>query len=287
MKEIFYLIILVFITTPENIKTQEINPLDFFPYHVGDIRQYIEIPSGQFYSIEITRIDTIDLYTHLIYYNNNEIATTKVLSDSAIVLVDPSMWIPYYKLCYPVGSFWIRDTTTSWWVYFRSQFISEVFNENRETREYYIYEYTTEPGDTNAMPVSVDYLVRGIGQYRNTWEGGEIILNGCIINGVQYGTIISVEDENQNSPFSQYILNNFPNPFNGQTTIHYYLPVSTVITLIVYDILGREIEKIIEGEEIAGHHYRAWQPNSESSGLYFVVMRTSDTQLIHKVLFLK
>lgn len=287
MKNILYLIILVLITITDDAKSQEINPLDFFPYHVGDVWQRIEIPSGQFYSSEITRIDTVDLFTHLLYYNNNEVAFVKILLDSAIVLVDPSVWIPYYKLNYAVGSFWVRDTTTSWWVYFRSQFISEVFNENRETREYYIYEYTTQPGDTNALPGSVDYLVRGIGQYRNTWEGGEIILNGCIINGIQYGTIISVEEQNNIMQPEEYLLSNFPNPFNGQTTIHYYLPVSTLIILSVYDILGREIEKIFEGEETAGHHYRTWKPNTEASGLYFVVMRTNDTQLTHKILYLK
>jgi hypothetical protein len=99
-------------------------------------------------------------------------------------------------------------------------------------------------------------------------------------------TTSSVVDT-KNNVFDFHLSQNFPNPFNGQTTIYYYLPVSTFLTLSVYDILGREIEKIFEGEETSGQHYRTWHPINESSGLYFVVMRTNDTQLTHKVLFLK
>jgi len=286
MKNIIYLFLLVFITTTENIKSQEINPLDYFPYHVGDLWQYLEYPSGIFQSGGITRIDTIDANTHLVFYENNEIPSIKVILDSAIIFADSASWFPWYKLSYPVGAIWVRDTTTSWWVHFKTQYIDEIFNENMDVREYHIYEFIP-PGDTNGLPGQVDYLVKGIGRYRITWEGGEKILSGCIINGVQYGNIVSVENENENLTPSEYILNNFPNPFNNQTTIHFYLRTSTFLTLSIYDILGNEIEKLYAEEESEGHHYKTWNPKEESSGLYFVVMRTNETQLTHKVLLLK
>lgn len=287
MKNIIYLFLLVFITTTTGIlKSQEITPLDFFPYHVGDIWQYIEYPSGIFQSGGITRIDTIDTNTHLVFYENNEIPSIKVILDSAIIFADSASWFPWYKLMYPVGAIWVRDTTTSWWVHFKTQYIAEVFDENKDVREYHIYEFIP-PGDTNGLPGQVDYLVKGIGRYRITWEGGEKVLSGCIINGVQYGTIVSVENGNDNLQPSKYVLDNFPNPFNGQTTIHYFIPSASRIAIGIYDILGNEIEKIFEGEKIAGHHYQTWEPKNESSGLYFVVMKTSKSQLIHKVLLLK
>ena len=286
MKNFFYLIILVLITTTEGVKSQEINPLDFFPYHVGDMWQYIEIPSGPIRTVKITGVDSTSQFVHYIYYDNSIIPYEKILTDSAIVLADSNVWFPLYKLNYPLSSYWIRDTTTSWWVHFKSQFISEVFNDNRETREYHIYEYG-QPGDTNGLPGSVEYLVQGIGLYRITFEGGEIVLSGCFINGIEYGTIISVEEENGNILPSKYILNNFPNPFNGQTTIHYYLPSTDHLTISIYDVLGNEIEKLYSGEEKEGHHYKIWNPKTNSSGPYFVVMRTNETQITHKILFLK
>ena len=286
MKNIIYSFLLVFITTTGDLKSQGIIPLDFFPYHVGDIWQYIEIPSGPIRTVKITEVDTTSQFAHYIYYDNNFIPYEKILTDSAIVLADSNAWFPLYKLNYPMSSFWIRDTTTYWWVHFKSQFVSEVFNENRETREYHIYEYI-QPGDTNGLPGSVEYLVKGIGLYRITWEGGEIILSGCFINGIEYGTIIIVEEQYESAQPSKYILNNFPNPFNGQTMIHFYLPTSTFIALSIYDIMGNEIERLYSGEESEGHHYKTWNSNTLSSGLYFVVLRTNETQLTHKILFLK
>jgi len=286
MKTFLSLIIIFLLGITKQINSQEINPLDFYPYHVGDVWQYLEFPSGTFSSGEITRIDTINQFTHLIYYGNNETAFVKILSDSAIVLVDPSMWIPYYKLNYPVGSIWIRDTTTSWWVHFKTEYMSEVFSQFREMREYYIYEYIP-PGDTNGLPGSVEYLVRGIGRYRITWEGGERILNGCIVGGVQYGTIVDVTEENEKSQPNIFILNNYPNPFNGQTIVHYFLPISSNISVTIYDILGKEIEQLYNGKESAGHHYKSWIPGDESSGIYIYQLRAGQFIKSNKMVLMK
>lgn len=283
---LLYLTLVIIIVFTRYTISQEISPLEYFPYHVGDIRQYIEIPSGQFYSGQITRIDTINVNTHLIYYANNEIPSYKVITDSAIIFVDSSNWIPYWKLGYPLSSIWVRDTTTSWWVHFKSQFISEVFNEDREMREYHIYEYIP-PGDTNGLPGSVDYLVKGIGFYRNTWEGGEIILTGCIINGIQFGTIINVEDGNTlNSP-GEFLLNNYPNPFNPQTKIKFYVPERTFVKLRVFDLLGDELEILVNEEKDSGYHEIVFDGSELPSGIYFYNLQTQDFIQTRKMVLLK
>ncbi|NCQ54641.1 MAG: hypothetical protein CO127_00135 [Ignavibacteria bacterium CG_4_9_14_3_um_filter_36_18] len=41
---------------------QQNNSLDFFPYHLGDVWQYVTYPEGKFSSGEVTRIDTIHIY---------------------------------------------------------------------------------------------------------------------------------------------------------------------------------------------------------------------------------
>ena len=287
MKKILCIIILFSFIVTENINSQDINPLDFFPYHVGDVWQYIEYPSGIFRTGQITQIDTVNASTHLIYYDNNETPSEKVLTDSAIVLADPSSWFPLYKLSYPVSSIWIRDTiATSWWVHFKTKDTAEIFNENRAIREYHIYEFVPV-GDTSGVPSSVEYLADGIGLYEINWEGGEMILLGCIINGIQYGIIVNVEEQNIQANGIDYNLSNYPNPFNSQTTIRYYIPTSSYINLSIFDILGRKTKEIFKGEELSGYHTKNWIPQNESSGIYLVVLRTEETQLINKIIYLK
>jgi hypothetical protein len=62
---------------------------------------------------------------------------------------------------------------------------------------------------------------------------------------------------------------NFPNPFNPTTTIYYQLPVASKVTLKVYDILGREVETLVQKEEEAGYREATFNAASRASGVYF------------------
>jgi hypothetical protein len=62
---------------------------------------------------------------------------------------------------------------------------------------------------------------------------------------------------------------NFPNPFNPTTTIYYQLPVASKVTLKVYDILGREVETLVQQEEEAGYRDVRFNAGSRASGVYF------------------
>ena len=68
---------------------------------------------------------------------------------------------------------------------------------------------------------------------------------------------------------SGYRLNqNYPNPFNPSTTISYRLPGRSFVTLKVYDVLGREVQTLVSGEESAGEHTIMFDGNGLSSGVY-------------------
>jgi M6 family metalloprotease-like protein len=62
---------------------------------------------------------------------------------------------------------------------------------------------------------------------------------------------------------------NYPNPFNPSTTIRYRLPVASDVRLTVYDILGREVTRLLEGRQSAGSQSAVWDGSGSSSGLYF------------------
>ncbi len=62
---------------------------------------------------------------------------------------------------------------------------------------------------------------------------------------------------------------NYPNPFNPGTKIQFALPKSSMVKLVVYDILGREISALINERMDAGYHYCIFDGSNIPSGVYF------------------
>lgn len=96
-------------------------------------------------------------------------------------------------------------------------------------------------------------------------------LRGCIINGIVYGDT-TVTDVNEDTPIPKEfaLYQNFPNPFNPSTTIDYDLPVSSHVSLKIFDILGRKIETLVDEFQQAGNHSAQYLSNAElPSGVYF------------------
>lgn len=62
---------------------------------------------------------------------------------------------------------------------------------------------------------------------------------------------------------------NYPNPFNMSTVIRYSLPQDADVTVKVYDIVGKEIETLVNSKQAAGVHSVGFGKNNLSSGTYF------------------
>jgi len=62
---------------------------------------------------------------------------------------------------------------------------------------------------------------------------------------------------------------NFPNPFNPSTTIYYDLPFDSHVKIMVYDILGREVRKLIDEQEPPGYQKIRFDIQGIASGTYF------------------
>ena len=79
----------------------------------------------------------------------------------------------------------------------------------------------------------------------------------------------------------------YPNPFNPVTTFEYGLPNATNVSLVVYDISGRVISELVNGELDAGYHSVQWNAFAFSSGIYFVQLQTQEFSTVRKLLLLK
>lgn len=96
------------------------------------------------------------------------------------------------------------------------------------------------------------------------------------------------EQQQQKLPQHFTLEQNYPNPFNPVTTISYGLPAADVVTLKVFDVLGREMLTLIDAEkQPAGWHTCEFDASRLASGLYFYRLQTTRSQLLGKMLLVK
>ena len=79
----------------------------------------------------------------------------------------------------------------------------------------------------------------------------------------------------------------YPNPFNPETTISFELPASAYVQLGIYDISGREVARLVDGETSAGLHEIRFDASELSSGVYFAKLISGNHQKSQKLLLLK
>ncbi len=89
-------------------------------------------------------------------------------------------------------------------------------------------------------------------------------------------------------PNSFSLKQNYPNPFNPTTNINFGLPKQSVVTLKVYDMLGREVATLVNGESLnAGNYNYDFNASNIPSGIYFYKISTSDFSDVKKMILIK
>lgn len=93
------------------------------------------------------------------------------------------------------------------------------------------------------------------------------------------GNLTGVETKDIEIPKSFELKQNFPNPFNPSTQIEFSVPITSHVTLNVYDVLGRLVKTLANGELVAGNYNLTWNGKDEngsncSSGIYFYQLLT-------------
>ncbi|MCK4806174.1 MAG: T9SS type A sorting domain-containing protein [Candidatus Aegiribacteria sp.] len=98
---------------------------------------------------------------------------------------------------------------------------------------------------------------------------------------------VGVEDVTSGIPPEFELYQNDPNPFNSVTTIEYTLPLSGDVSLIIYNIVGQEMARLIDSSLNAGFHQVTWDASNFASGIYFYRLQTGDFFQTRKMVFLK
>ncbi len=78
------------------------------------------------------------------------------------------------------------------------------------------------------------------------------------------------------APAEFRLYQNYPNPFNPETTIKFRLPKSSFVTLQIFNLVGQEIIRLVDGFKAAGGHEVKWQSQGLPSGVYFYRLQTGN-----------
>ena len=96
-----------------------------------------------------------------------------------------------------------------------------------------------------------------------------------------------VNDQLVDQPKSFELSQNYPNPFNPTTKIAYTLENSSEVRLTVYNVLGKEVARLISGFQSTGSHTVEFNAANLTSGVYFYQLQTGNTITTKKMLLLK
>ncbi|GBD88475.1 Ycf48-like protein precursor [bacterium BMS3Abin03] len=99
--------------------------------------------------------------------------------------------------------------------------------------------------------------------------------------------IINIKESIEVIPEEFILYQNYPNPFNPTTTINYSLEGTGVITLKVYDILGREVTTLVNENKTAGNYTIKFNAYHLPSGIYFYRLMSGSFSSTKKLLLLK
>ena len=80
---------------------------------------------------------------------------------------------------------------------------------------------------------------------------------------------------------------NYPNPFNPVTMIRYSISEAAYVTLIIYDLLGQEIETLVDGYREIGNHSKVWDASQLPTGVYIASLKAGSYEERMKMLFVK
>jgi hypothetical protein len=87
---------------------------------------------------------------------------------------------------------------------------------------------------------------------------------------------------------AEFVLSqNYPNPFNPSTTINYFVPKESFVSIKVYDFLGREVSTLVSETKSTGSYELSFNASSLPSGTYFYVMTADNYSTTKKMVLMK
>jgi hypothetical protein len=118
-------------------------------------------------------------------------------------------------------------------------------------------------------------------------NGTAVGTGGTILRTTNGGVSFVEEEQIFEIPTTYLLSNNYPNPFNPSTKIKYSVPQASQVQIKVFDVLGNEIETLVNEEKPAGTYELTWNAADLPSGVYFYQLKAGSFIETKKMLLLK
>jgi hypothetical protein len=299
------------------------DPLKYFPYKTGDMWEYYWDDSQYPDTLQNFNIkDSVDAEGNIYVTQSarfiNPIKPPALLSDTAIYKIDTSFNVfcltcpienqYLYKLNAQQGDQWVahiyQDSSNVYgyeMVRVERVWEDELFFGSGiySTFKAFVYYYAPDSTDTLGLTRYGTVLTKNFGLWSKGGGDavGDIFLKGCVINDTLYGdttnVITSVKDLSENLPVDFELYPNFPNPFNPKTTISFKIKSSQIISLIVYDMMGKEVKRLIDNEYYySGIYKKDWNSKNNSnqlvsSGVYYYRLISGSVNSTRSMILMK
>jgi photosystem II stability/assembly factor-like uncharacterized protein len=186
-----------------------------------------------------------------------------------------------------LGANWIYDTTgcfgNATGFSFRTQ--TEVWAALSFNRTMAVNLSAMVPGSTwQCIPSTNDIAVNDV-HFINSTKGWAFGSGGAILKYNE--AVISTGESQNNLPLSAVLYQNYPNPFNPVTVIKYDVKNRTNVSLLIYDLQGREVSRFNEGLKQPGSYSISFDPGTLASSVYYYRLITDDVTLTRKMVLLK
>jgi hypothetical protein len=302
-----------------NALAQTPDSTNFFPHHKGDMWEYLFTDGTGYDTVQvIITVDSTDTngvsYITEIGRSINPVAPPIMVESITNYRVNSlnEVYTDYYtdgayiknpliyKLNAQLGESWSLDTSgnNAERCRIRSMDTNLIFGEKRIIKDYDFY-----LGDSSYNPPGLDRyevkLAEGLGMM---WKGGgdaigNLYLKGAVINGILYGDTTKIITGIKNNisliPKEVELYQNYPNPFNPSTTIKFEVVKGAELSLIVYDLQGKETVKLIDGRYYyPGIYSITWDGNNRSgykiaNGIYFYALNINGKTIVKSMVYLK
>jgi hypothetical protein len=128
------------------------------------------------------------------------------------------------------------------------------------------------------------YLGFGLEQIQDQATMDTVVVRS--INWLMNGIVLSTPNENLIAE-SYKLDQNYPNPFNPATTISYSIPKESNVSLIVYDIMGKQVAELVNSKQAVGSYNVQFDAAKLASGTYFYKLTAGEFISVKKMVLLK